>query len=316
MRFLTASAIFAIILSGCTVKQLDTVSGQNTYADITVSMPSAVDTRLALGNETEGKLYQVWQKGDRIAVVEAKGTSAQKTSIYELHGKGGTSEGLFCHVSGDAGIEGPVDVIYPVKAVESDCIIPSFQNYVDGSYDPESVVLSWHGDSGIPEEGVTLANDMAIICLQYTGKTSQKVSSVKMNIYTAPDECVEYHVVSYDGVALSSEPSKFFISVPEFPYNCSVEFKIILTDHSVMTIKSEDKTFLAGDFYRFPPREFVADASGATSYADNLRPHPRILMPAGHEDKIRQILASDKSDFLKVIHKDINKRDQGEPGLL
>ena len=307
IRSLTISTIFAFILSGCAVKELDTVSGQNTYADITVSMPSAVDTRLALGNETEGKLYQVWQKGDRIAVVEAKGTSAQKTSIYELHGKGGTSEGLFCHVSGDAGIEGPVDVIYPVKAVESDCIIPSFQNYVDGSYDPESVVLSWHGDSGIPEEGVTLANDMAIICLQYTGKTSQKVSSVKMNIYTAPDECVEYHVVSYDGVALSSEPSKFFISVPEFPYNCSVEFKIILTDHSVMTIKSEDKTFLAGDFYRFPPREFVADASGATSYADNLRPHPRILMPAGHEDKIRQILASDKSDFLKVIHNRIEE---------
>ena len=305
MRFLTASAIFAFILSGCAVKELDTVSGQNTYADITVSMPSAVDTRLALGNETEGKLYQVWQKGDRIAVVEAKGTSAQKTSIYELHGKGGTSEGLFCHVSGDAGIEGPVDVIYPVKAVESDCIIPSFQNFADGTYDPEAVVLSWHGDSGIPEEGVTLANDMAIICLQYTGKTSQKVSSVKMNIYTAPDECVEYHVVSYDGVALSSEPSKFFISVPEFPYNCSVEFKIILTDHSVMTIKSEDKTFLAGDFYRFPPREFVADASGATSYADNLRPHPRILMPAGHEQKIRQILSSGNGGFLQVIHNKI-----------
>ena len=109
------------------------VSGQDTYADIKVSMPSSIDTRLALGNEADGKLYQVWQKGDRIAVVEAKGTSAQKTSIYELYGNGGTSDGIFCYVSGNADIDGPVDVIYPVKAIESACIIPSFQNFVEGS---------------------------------------------------------------------------------------------------------------------------------------------------------------------------------------
>lgn len=305
MRLLTISTIFAFILSGCTVKELDTVSGQETYADIKVSMPSSVETRLSLGNEVDGKFYQVWQKGDRIAVVEAKGTPAQKTSIYELYGNGGTSDGIFCYVSGNADIDGPVDVIYPVKAIESVCIIPSFQNFVEGSYDPQSVLLSWHGDSGIPEDGITLANDMAVICLQYTGTASQKVSSVKMNIYTEPDECVEYRVVSYDGVTLSEEPSKFYISIPEFPQNCSVEFKTILTDHSVMTIRSEDKTFLAGDFYRFPPREFVADQSGVSSFADNLRPHPRILMPMGYEEKIRQILASGKGDFLQVIHNQI-----------
>ena len=305
MRLLTISTIFAFVLSGCTVKELDTVPGQDTYADIKVSMPSSVETRLSLGNEADGKLYQVWQKGDRIAVVEAKGTSAQKTSIYELYGNGGTSDGIFCYVGGTADIDGPVDVIYPVKAVESESIIPSFQNFVEGSYDPQSVLLSWHGDSGIPEDGITLANDMAVICLQYTGTASQKVSSVRMNIYPEPDECVEYRVVSYDGVTLSEEPSEFFISIPEFPQDCSVEFKTILTDHSVMTIKSDNKKFLAGDFYRFPPREFVVDQSGVSSFADNLRPHPRILMPTGYEEKIRQILASGKGEFLQVIHNQI-----------
>ena len=307
MRLLTISTIFALILSGCTVKELNTVSGQDAYADIKVSMPSSVETRLSLGNEADGKLYQVWQKGDRIAVVEAKGTSAQKTSIYELYGNGGTSDGIFCYVGGNADIDGPVDVIYPVKAVESESIIPSFQNFVEGSYDPQSVLLSWHGESGIPEDGITLANDMAVICLQYTGTASQKVSSVKMNIYPEPDECVEYRVVSYDGVTLSEEPSEFFISIPEFPQDCSVEFKTILTDHSVMTIRSDNKKFLAGDFYRFPPREFVADASGASSFAENLLPHPRILMPTGYEEKIRQILASGKGDFLQVIHNQIEE---------
>ena len=305
MRLLTISTIFAFILSGCTVKELDTVPGQDTYADIKVSMPSSVETRLSLGNEVDGKLYQVWQKGDRIAVVQAKGTPAQKVSVYELYGNGGSSEGLFCYVKGDADTDGSVDIIYPASAVDSDFRIPSFQTFVDNSYDASAVLLSWHGDAGIPNEGVQLSNDMAVVCLQYTGLSSQKVSSVKLKIYQTDTDYTEYRVVSNDGVALSSVPSKFYISLPEFSDEFSVEFQTILTDHSVMTIRSEDKTFLAGDFYRFPPREFVADQSGTSSFADNLRPHPRILMPTGYEEKIRQILASGKGDFLQVIHNQI-----------
>ena len=281
------------------------MSGQETYADIKVSMPSSVETRLSLGNEVDGKFYQVWQKGDRIAVVEAKGTPAQKVSVYELYGNGGSSEGLFCYVKGDADTDGSVDIIYPASAVDSDFRIPSFQTFVDNSYDASAVLLTWHGDAGIPNEEVQLSNDMAVVCLQYTGLSSQKVSSVKLKIYQTETDYNEYRVVSYDGVTLSEEPSEFFISIPEFPQDCSLEFKTILTDHSVMTIRSEGKTFLAGDFYRFPPREFVADASGASSFAENLLPHPRILMPTGYEEKIHQILASGKGDFLQVIHNQI-----------
>ena len=305
IRLLTISTIFAFILSGCTVKQLDTVPGQDTYADIKVSMPSSTDTRLALGDEAGRKLYQVWQKGDRIAVVEAKGTPAQKVSVYELYGNGGSSEGLFSYVSGNADTDGAVDIVYPASAADSDFKIPSFQTFVDNTYDPSAVLLSWHGDAGIPNEGVQLSNDMAVVCLQYTGQSSQKVSSVKLKIYQTDTDYNEYRVVSNDGVTLSSEPSKFFISVPEFALKCSVEFQTILTDHSVMTIRSEDKTFLAGDFYRYQPKEFVADEAGVSSFADNLRPHPRILMPAGNEEKIRQMLSSGDADFLQVIHNQI-----------
>ena len=305
MRLLTILTIFAFILSGCTVKQLDTVSGQDTHADIKVSMPSSIGTRLALGNEVDGMLYQVWQKGDRVAVVEAKGTPAQKVSVYELYGNGGTSDGIFCYLTGDANINGPVDIVYPASAIDSGFRIPSFQTFVDNTYDPSAVLLSWHGDTGIPYEGVQLSNDMAVVCLQYTGLSSQKVSSVRLRIYQTDADYNEYRVASNDGVTLSSEPSKFFVSVPESAQKCSVEFQVVLTDYSVMTIKSEDKTFLAGNFYRFPPREFVADESGVSSFADNLRPHPRILMPAGYEEKISQMLSSGKADFLQVIHDEI-----------
>ena len=307
IKHLIRLAIFALFLSGCSVNVLDSECVQDTYPDIKVFMPSSTQTKLALGDELNGEICQVWQKGDRIAVVQAKGTSMQKTSIYELHGNGGSSEGLFCFVSGNADVDGQVDIIYPAQSVESDCMIPQFQTYVDGSYDPQSVVLSWHGDTGIPEEGVTLANNMAIICLQYTGNESQKVSSVKIKIYHEPDECVEYRLMAYDGVTLSSEPSKFYISVPEFSENCSVEFQTILTDHYVMTIRSENKQFLAGNFYRFPPKEFIADESGVTSFAENLRPHPRLLMPAGNEQKIRHMLSSGNADFLQVVHNKIEE---------
>ena len=105
MRLLTISTILALIMSGCVVKELDTTPGHDGYPDIKVSMPSEIETRLGLGEEAGGKIAQVWQKGDRIAIVEAKGTPAQKTSIYELYGNGGTSKGLFCYVSGDAGTD-------------------------------------------------------------------------------------------------------------------------------------------------------------------------------------------------------------------
>ena len=307
MRLLIISTILALTVSGCAVKELDKTPGQDACPDIKVYMPSEIETRLGLGEEAGGKIAQVWQKGDRIAIVEAKGTSAQKTSIYELHGNGGTSEGLFCYVSGDAYTEGPVDIIYPVSAVSSNGVVPLFQTYHEGTYDPSSVVLSWHGDSGIPEEGVTLDNDMAVVCLQYTGEESQKVSSVKIKLIISETDIREYHLAAYDGIALGTTPEQFFISVPEVAQKCSVEFRTILTDHTVMTKTSQDKTFIAGDFYRFPSIDFVADPSGTSSYEDNLRAHPRLLMPAGHEKKIKAILEGSNADFLKSIHEKIQQ---------
>ena len=305
MKLLVHFSIFVLLLSGCSVNELDSEYMSEIYPEIKVSMPSSIQTKLSLGEELNGKVDQVWQKGDRIAVVYGKGTPSQKTSIYQLYGNGGLSEGLFCHVSGEAVIDGPVDIIYPVSAVSSNGDVPSYQNYVEGTYDPASVVLTWHGDSGIPEEGVMLDNDMAIVCLQYTGEALQKVSSVKIKLYTSENDLKEYCVAAYDGIPLSINAKQFFISVPEVEQKCTAVFQTVLTDHSVMTITSYDKTFIAGDLYRFPPREFVADQSGTSSFADNLRPHPRILMPAGHEEKIRQILSSDEGSFLKVIHNQI-----------
>lgn len=306
MRKLSIFALLIPLLSGCSVKELDNVSGQENVMMIKVNMPTELSTKMSIGQETGGRMTQVWNTGDRIAVISRKENAAPKAAVFELHGKGGTSEGMFRHISGEVDVEGPVDVIYPVDASELEYKVPAFQNYSAGTYDPQAAVLSWHGEAGIPEEGITMTNETAVICLQYTGTSDQVVSSVKVKVYSTETEYEEYAVGSYEGVSLSSTPVQFYISVPEYDKECKVIFETHLTDRSVMKIESVGKRFVAGDMYRFPPVPFVAGET-VSSFAENLRPHPRLLFPAGHEAKIKQMLASTSGSFLNVIHNEIEE---------
>ena len=305
MRKLSIFTLLMILLSGCSVKELDNVSGHEDIM-IKVSMPADINTKMSIGQETGGRMTQVWNTGDRIAVISRKENAAQKVAVFELHGKGGSTDGLFRHISGEVDIEGPVDVIYPVEASETGYEIPNYQIYSPGTYDPQAAVLSWHGEAGIPEEGITMTNETAVICLQYTGTADQIVSAVKVKVYSDETEYEEYAVGSYEGVSLSSTPVQFYISLPEYDKECKVIFETHLTDRSVMKIESEGKRFVAGDLYRFPPVPFVAGET-ASSFAENLRPHPRLLFPAGHEAKIKQMLASTSGSFFNVIHNEIEE---------
>lgn len=305
MRKISLISLLILILCGCTVKELDTVSDREMPASIRISMPASIDTKLTLGEENNERLSQVWQKGDCIAVVEGLGTIDQKVSVYELYGNGGAADGVFVYQQGYADPEGVVDIIYPASAMDSD--IPQFQTYIPGSYDPSAVRLSWKGD-GIPVQGVTLSNEMAIIGLQFEGESNQKVSSVNIKIFSSETDYKEYRLSSYEGVTLSPEPTTFYISIPEISQKCSVEFRTVLTDRSVMTMTSDEKSFISGNYYRFPAIPFIADDSGNSSFIDNLRPHPRLLLPAGHESKIKEILTLPQSDFLRRIHDEIETR--------
>ena len=65
---------------------------------IKVSMPSDPDSKISIGQETGGRMTQVWNTGDRIAVISLKENAAQKVAVFELHGKGGSTDGLFRHI--------------------------------------------------------------------------------------------------------------------------------------------------------------------------------------------------------------------------
>lgn len=292
-----------VLVSGCAVQEPDTAPVQRNYPDIFVGMPV---TKVALGDESSGELPQLWQRGDRIALVEDKGLASQKVSVYELRGRGGSAAGIFRYVSGNANVEGPLDILYPVSAVETGGAVPSVQCYTEGSYDPTAVVLSWHGDAGIPDQMITLSSEMAVVCLQYTGTTGQAVSSVKLKIYSSDVDYREYRLLSYDGVPLSAKPAKFYFSIPEVSQGSRIDFQTVLTDLSVMSKTSTGKSFLAGNCYRFPSLSFTPDTSPTVPYRENLRPHPRLFFSAGHEDKVRQLVA--RSGFLAKMYGIIESR--------
>jgi hypothetical protein len=204
-------------------------------------------SRAAFGTESTGSLPVVWNAGDRIAIVQDKGLGSQKISIYELDGAGGNASGVFTYVSGDASdADGDIkDVIYPASAAET-YSIPTAQDYVSGSFDPAAVLMTWHSDTGIGVDGVTLSPEGAVVCLQLTGKSGQSVSSIKVNAGSA-----DYVLTCGSPVSLSDTAVPFYVSVPSCA-DKDIRFTLTLSDASSVVKASLGKTLEAGKVHRFP----------------------------------------------------------------
>ena len=222
---------------------------------IRISMPDAFGTKVGMGEQSGNSISQVWNTGDRIAVVQGRGTESMKMTIYALVGDGGTSTGEFEYVSGNADIRGAVDVVYPVEAAYG-YSIPHSQEYAEGNYDPKSVVMSWHSENGIAEENIVLENETALLCLRYTGESAEKISRIRVKIEVA-DGHYDTYVLSVDpAVELSSDPSVFYISIPSVAQSSDIIFETVLTDGSMMSITSKYRIFESGVVYRFPVVRF------------------------------------------------------------
>ena len=225
---------------------------------IRISMPDAFATKVGMGQQSGNSISQVWNSGDRIAVVQGRGTDAMKMTVYALVGAGGTSVGDFEYVSGNADIRGEVDVVYPVEAAYG-YSIPHSQLYVEGNYDSKSVVMSWHSENGIGEN-IVLENETALLCLRYTGDAAEKISRIRVKIEVEEGHYDTYVLAADPAVALSSESSEFYISVPSVSQSSDVTFETVLTDGSMMSITSKDRVFESGVVYRFPVVDFEKNA--------------------------------------------------------
>ena len=222
---------------------------------IRISMPENFGTKVSMGQQSGNSISQVWNTGDRIAVVQGRGTESMKMTIYRLVGNGGTSEGEFEYVSGNADISADVEVVYPVEAAYGHSI-PHSQTYVPENYDPKSVVLSWHSENGIGEDEIVLENETALLCLRYTGDQAEKIARIRVKIELEDGYYDTYVLEADKAVELSSAPSDFYVSIPAVSKASNVVFETVLTDGSMMSIESENRVFEAGVVYRFPVVDF------------------------------------------------------------
>lgn len=265
IRSLTLSLLAVVAMVSCSKQGEVGLSNENCI--LKVSMPEGFQSKVSMGNMNNGSAPQFWNTGDCIAVVKGRGTSSMKYSVYKLIGAANGPVAEFEYVSGNADINGAVDVVYPLSAAAAKGTVLHSQNYTEGGYDPASVVLSWHGDNGLPtDQTITLANESAVLCLQYTGDPTQKVSLIRVKIKLSDGRYDTYVLSKSGGVALSSTPSSFFISVPEVSEGSEVIYETVLTDQSVMRITSNNKTFNPGVIYRFSPVPFAANVESDEGY--------------------------------------------------
>ena len=222
---------------------------------IRISMPESFGTKVSMGQQSGKSISQVWNTGDCIAVVQGRGTESMKMTIYRLIGNGGSSEGEFEYVSGNADISADVEVVYPVEAAYGHSI-PHSQTYVPENYDPKSVVLSWYSENGIGEDEIVLENETALLCLRYTGDQAEKIARIRVKIELEDGYYDTYVLAADKAVELSSAPSVFYVSVPAVSQASDIIFETVLTDGSMMSIESRNRTFDAGVVYRFPVVEF------------------------------------------------------------
>lgn len=240
-------AFLTLIAVGC-AKELPTGNDISTgnAKTITVNMPAL--TRTAIGAETQTGVSLVWSKGDEIAIIEGKGTNAQKYSTYKLVGEGGTTSGTFEYVSGDASADVITDVVFPASAVANAYAVPTAQTYVEGSFDTDAMVMSWTRTA--EAEGITLSHEASALMFTVTGAADQKISSVAVTYGEKT-----YTLSCTEPVALSSEGKVFYVAVPGS--TVSQNYAVVFTTDSGNTL-TKDFTYAlnAGKIGKLPAFAF------------------------------------------------------------
>ena len=249
-----AASLF--MLAGCAKENTLDINGAN--ETITVLMPAM--TKTAFGAENGGKLPLLWSKGDEIAVAQGLGTDAPKVATYVLEGEGGTASGEFKYKSGAIDISVITDIVYPASAA-SDTEIPAAQTYTEGNFDPKSIVMKWHDDSGLGENGAQLSTDASVICLMLKSSNEADIKKIKTTL-TYADATTLTYTLTCKNVVLSETAIPFYIAVQGSENVCDASFEISHSN-AIETKPATGKTFSAYEVSRFPEMDIVAQELSA-----------------------------------------------------
>lgn len=203
---------------------------------------SILDTKLALGNESNGEYDVIWSAGDQIAVID--GT---KKSIYELYEGEGTTKARFKYVSGDANPAVIADVVYPASASKE---VPVNQTYTEGSFDSKAPILAYHNETDSADDPIILKNQCSYLCFQLTGK--DKINEIKVAIKDG-----KTYTMAVPQVQLGTSVKPFYMVIP---VQENVRTDVVFTSaEGSMTRILASKTFTAGAMHRFAKLAYKAD---------------------------------------------------------
>lgn len=238
----TMIAAALVIAAGC-AKEIPSEVNNSVQGIRTIEVNMPEMTKTALGDATETGVSVVWSEGDEIAVGD--GTTY---SVFKLVGEGGSASGVFELKEDQTEPETVTEVVFPASASETK-EVPTDQTYVDGSFDPSAMVMSWTktGD----DENIILKHKASALMLTVSGTEEQLISSVDV-------ACGEktYKLKCEEPVALTSEGKVFYIAVPGSDIEQEYKFTINAIKGGDMC-KSATHTLAAGKIGRLPKLTFT-----------------------------------------------------------
>ena len=254
-------ALAAALLSASCSQIIEDVKSEGEEAVIATI---GQETRTSIGEEEDGARKVLWSEGDRIII--SAGTSSSLKAIYKAADYG-SATAAFIPEDASKTLDFSAGVIagYPVEEMfignpnddaELYFTIPSEQHYVRGSFAEGAMpmvsdvayepVLNFHNAAGVlrlnlsAKNSGTKVSEITITTASYiSGECGYIPKSKKLFFDSSMMPSNQVSLVCEDGVALSSEPTPFYIVVPPQTY-ADMAITVTTTDGKQQTFRMKN----------------------------------------------------------------------------
>lgn len=249
------AAVAAMFMVSCAQVEIDSEAGKLSQKNEgqTVIGAEIVDTRTVLGTP-ESNVYPInWQAGDAICV---NNVASVALTASDFSGKTAT------FTFGEE-LTSPYWAVYPASAAGTfglegaDITVPSVQEYVAGSFDPDAAIML-----GTGTEGISFVNAMAYIKVKTTG--TEKISNVVVTSLGAEAMSGEFTTADFQTIAPKEggNTSTSVVLVTETPVDAGTDIIVAIPAQTyasgfMISIQSPD-----GKVYQKKSEKSFAAAAG------------------------------------------------------
>lgn len=292
MKKLSVLAMAMIVMASCAkenVQPNNEPTGEKALLEIGLA---STKTQLGTEDKVNNLFPIVWSEGDEIAVIENMGVEGQNVSVYRLRQGAGTANGVFELLEGSPKVTNNVDVVYPASAVmgkklitDISLLVPKVQtqSYTAGNFDPNAVVMHFHGD--IAADKILLQPLSSIVCIPIKGSDTvgdDIVTAVKWQNMDGRTVDVTLNCPG-EGVTLSKETAtNFYLSIPPMqtvdngkPLTTVNAIVYVYLQNGAIQVKTPSERdplkYQAGTLHRFPEWTLSKKAKWTIKYIGSER---------------------------------------------